>query len=66
MVVRRPGDDRTLELGSGDEIRTEISCKFTRSSFDGRLAGTGLVLDHWWTDPGRLFALALLQPGELR
>jgi len=64
MTVRRPDDDRRLELDAGDEIRTEISCKFTRSSFARHLAGTGLVLDRWWTDPGRLFALALLQPGE--
>jgi L-histidine N-alpha-methyltransferase len=64
MVVGRPGDDRKLELDRGDEIRTEISCKFTRSSFCRRLAATGLVLDRWWSDPGRRFALALLQPGE--
>ncbi len=64
MVVGRPGDDRKLELDRGDEIRTEISCKFSRSSFERRLAGTGLALDRWWSDPGRRFALALLQPGE--
>jgi L-histidine N-alpha-methyltransferase len=64
MVVGRPGDDRKLELDRGDEIRTEISCKFTCSSFCRRLAATGLVLDRWWSDPGRRFALALLQPGE--
>jgi L-histidine N-alpha-methyltransferase len=43
------------------EIRTEISCKYTRESLETALGGTGLMLDEWWTDPGSLFALALLR-----
>jgi L-histidine N-alpha-methyltransferase len=64
MIVTMPGDERRLELAAGAEIRTEISCKFTRASFGRRLVGTGLVLDRWWTDPERLFALALLKGEE--
>jgi L-histidine N-alpha-methyltransferase len=45
----------------GDEIRTEISCKYTRRTFNARVRGTGLVLDRWFTDPERLFALVLLR-----
>ena len=46
---------------AGDEIRTEISCKYTEASFGARLAGTGFRLERWFTDPEQLFALALLQ-----
>jgi L-histidine N-alpha-methyltransferase len=62
MRVTLPGDPRRLVLEAGDEIRTELSCKFTRESFRRRLAGTGLELDGWWTDPEALFALALARP----
>jgi L-histidine N-alpha-methyltransferase len=50
-----------VRLARGDEIRTEISCKYTRRSFGARVRGTGLVLDRWLTDPENLFALALLR-----
>ena len=66
MTVSMAGDDRRLSLGAGDEIRTEISCKFTRDSVVDRLRGTGLELDGWWTDSDRLFALALLRPEGYR
>ncbi len=56
----------SLELGAGDEIRTEISCKYTRASFTARLANTGLELEHWFTDPDDLYALALLRPAGPR
>jgi L-histidine N-alpha-methyltransferase len=51
-----------LTLARGDELRTEISCKFTRASLEARLEGAGLRLDAWLSDPERLFALALLRP----
>ncbi len=62
MVVTMPGEARRLELAAGAEIRTEISCKFSRGSFTERIVGAGLSLDGWWTDPDELFALALLRP----
>lgn len=55
---------RVVDLAAGDEIRTELSCKYTRASFADRLEGTGLRLDRWYTDPEQLFALALLTPGQ--
>jgi L-histidine Nalpha-methyltransferase len=58
--VRVPRAELALALAAGDEIRTELSCKFTRSSFALRLAGTGLRLARWYTDPDALFASALL------
>jgi L-histidine Nalpha-methyltransferase len=57
-----PAAGLDLTLVRGDEIRTEISCKFTRQSLEAQLAGTGLRVDLWLTDPERLFALALLRP----
>jgi L-histidine N-alpha-methyltransferase len=66
MTIGIPGDERRLVLDRGAEIRTEISCKFTRESLLERLAGSGLILDRWWTDSNDLFALALLRPEEAR
>jgi L-histidine N-alpha-methyltransferase len=59
--VHVPGAEVDLSLAAGDEIRTEISCKYTRETLGERLEGTGLVLDEWRTDPESLFALALLR-----
>jgi L-histidine N-alpha-methyltransferase len=51
----------SIALRAGEEIRTELSCKYTRSSLEARLAGSGLVLEHWVTDRDCLFASALLR-----
>lgn len=59
--IRAAGVDRTFE--TGDEIRTEISCKYTRTSLAGLLPGTGLELVDWLTDDDELFAVAVLQRG---
>jgi len=48
---------------AGDEIRTEISCKYTRPRLEHLLAGTGLLLDVWHTDADAQFAVALLRRG---
>jgi len=64
--VRIPAARLDLKLEAGEEIRTEISCKYTRASFAARLTGTGLGLVHWYTDPEHLFALALLAPESAR
>ena len=59
--VSVPGAGVSLALPAGGEIRTEISCKYTRESLEAALRGTGLMLDEWRTDPDSLFALALLR-----
>ena len=56
--LRAAGIERTFE--TGDEIRTEISCKYTRASLAALLPGTGLLLLDWITDAEGLFALAVL------
>ena len=42
-----------------EEIRTEISAKFTQDRVQDDLAAAGLVLDRWLTDPDGMFALSL-------
>jgi L-histidine N-alpha-methyltransferase len=59
--VRVPGADLELTLRRGQEIRTELSCKYTRATFETRLTGTGLRLEAWLIDAESLFALALLR-----
>jgi len=61
MRVRIPGAGVEMDLRAGDEIRTELSCKYTRKSFEALVVGTGLRLTRWFTDPERLFASALLR-----
>jgi L-histidine N-alpha-methyltransferase len=56
------GGGRALLFRVGDEIRTEISRKFTRRSFAAALDGAGLELSAWFTDPENLFASALVRP----
>ncbi|PYQ43869.1 MAG: L-histidine N(alpha)-methyltransferase [Acidobacteria bacterium] len=61
LDVRVPGAATALSLPAGGEIRTEISCKYTRAALEAALSGTGLMLNEWRTDPESLFALALLR-----
>jgi len=53
--------DYELHLDAGDEIRTEVSCKFTRASLDASAREAGLAVFEWFTDPEDLFAVALLR-----
>ena len=55
----RPGRRRSSE---GEEIRTEISCKFTEERLEREYAGAGLELLDLYTDRERLFALSLAGP----
>ena len=46
----------------GEEMRTELSCKFTRESIEQSYEAAGLHLAEFWTDPERLFGLSLARP----
>ena len=46
------------EFAPGEELRTEISAKFTRARLRSDLAAAGLRLDKWYTDTANRFALA--------
>lgn len=62
QVVRVAAIDTTIDFLEGDEIRTEISRKFTREDFLADAEGSGLALREWYTDERERFALALLAP----
>lgn len=52
-----------ISFEAGEEMLTEVSCKFTRAMIDAELRSAQLSLNHWYTDadqPGTgTFALAL-------
>jgi L-histidine Nalpha-methyltransferase len=51
--------DLPVHFHAGEELRTEISAKFTRERVQGDLAAAGLELARWLTDGQGLFALSL-------
>ncbi|HST42067.1 MAG TPA: L-histidine N(alpha)-methyltransferase [Conexibacter sp.] len=51
--------DLRVELAAGEEIRTEISAKFTRERVEQDYAAAGLRLDGWFEDPDGRHALSL-------
>jgi len=57
--VTLPGIDLTFDLDEGEELLTEISTKYDRPKVDTLLAGAGLELVGWYTDPKEMFALSL-------
>jgi L-histidine N-alpha-methyltransferase len=59
QMVRIREIDLLVHFGEGEELRTEISAKFTRRRVEDDLAAAGLRLTHWLTDPDELFALTL-------
>jgi L-histidine N-alpha-methyltransferase len=62
VVVSVPGAGIEVAFDSGDEIRTEISAKFTPARVERELAEAGLRLADFWTDDGGLFGLSLSAP----
>jgi L-histidine N-alpha-methyltransferase len=54
---------RALDLAvtflEGEEIHTEVSCKFTKAQISHDFDAAGLHLDGWLTDAQNRFALAL-------
>jgi L-histidine N-alpha-methyltransferase len=57
--VRIGAIDLDLHFAAGDEIRTEISRKFSPERFELELAATGLAPVEWYTDERDRFALVL-------
>jgi L-histidine N-alpha-methyltransferase len=60
--VRIGGLGVELELAAGEEIRTEISAKFTRERLETEFAAAGFAPAGWWTDVEGLFSLSLWRP----
>ena len=48
-----------VDFAAGEELRTEISAKFTHARVEEDFHAAGLELDAWYTDPDELFALSL-------
>ncbi len=48
-----------VSFAAGEEMRTEVSAKFTRARVERELVAAGMELVEWWTDPDADFALSL-------
>ncbi len=57
--VRLDGLDLEIAFAAGEEMRTEISTKFTRERLESVYAGAGLELRGWFTDAAGDYALSL-------
>jgi L-histidine N-alpha-methyltransferase len=70
MRLRADGPQRVtidgleVELEDGEEIRTEISAKFTPPGVAGELREAGFALERFFTDRGGLFGLSLARPDQ--
>jgi L-histidine N-alpha-methyltransferase len=65
--------DQTVHVGTlglivpfaaGEEMRTEVSCKFTHERLATACARAGLAIHEFHTDPDALFAVAIIGRGE--
>jgi len=59
QTVRVAALGLSVEFEAGEELRTEISAKFTRPRLEADFGAAGLGLEQWFTDPDGLFALSL-------
>ncbi len=59
MRVHCAALDLTVHIGEGERIRTEVSCKFSRSMVSDELTRAGLSVERWYTDQRKWFGLAL-------
>ena len=57
--VRVADLDLTVDFAAGEEMLTEVSCKFRPERVTAELAEAGLRQTHWWTDPAGDFGLSL-------
>ena len=62
--VSIPGAGMVVDFQPGEEMRTEISVKFTRESIQRELEESGLAVARWYTDDRRRFALCLCVPAR--
>jgi L-histidine N-alpha-methyltransferase len=58
MSVALPALDMTVEFAAGEELRTEISCKFTPEDVEAELDDASLRMEAFHTDADGLFALS--------
>jgi L-histidine Nalpha-methyltransferase len=60
--VRLEGIDLVTQFAVGEEMRTEISTKFSRPRLEAVYADAGLELVGWFTDAAEDYALSLARP----
>ena len=58
--------DLAVEFEAGEEMLTEVSCKFRPDGVAAELAAAGLTQTDWWTDPAGDFGLSLAVKPDLR
>jgi L-histidine Nalpha-methyltransferase len=56
--------DMRVHFARNEEMRTEISTKFTRGRLERSYADAGLELIEWWTDRDELYALSLARRAD--
>ncbi len=54
--------DLSVSFAENEQMRTEISTKFTRDRLTAEFAAVGLAMVRWWSDPADDFALSLCVP----
>jgi L-histidine N-alpha-methyltransferase len=62
--VRLEAIDLVTQFAVGEEMRTEISTKFSRPRLEAVYADAGLELVGWFTDPAEDYALSLARASE--
>lgn len=55
-------DGTRIDVGAGEAIRTEISCKYDRETIDELFSAAGLRVDRWIEDEDAYYALVLGTP----
>ncbi|MEE8407583.1 MAG: L-histidine N(alpha)-methyltransferase, partial [Acidimicrobiia bacterium] len=51
--------DLAVTFVTGEEIHTEVSCKFSKPQVEAEFGAAGMRLDRWLLDDGEQFALAV-------
>jgi L-histidine N-alpha-methyltransferase len=59
QTIRLDGLDLEVSFGAGEEMRTEISCKFTYERLTQVYGEAGLAISGWFTDVDCDYALSL-------
>ena len=57
--VHIPALDLSVDFADGEEMLTEVSCKFRQAGVDAELRAAGLTRTQWWTDEAGDFGLSL-------
>jgi L-histidine N-alpha-methyltransferase len=59
QLVRLSAIDLTVTFAAREELRTEISAKFTKRRLEADLAAAQMRLEEWFPDPQQRFAVAI-------